>query len=156
MPVDTIRIEIIDWAHAQGYYELYKNRAANGDHCFLVNEEPLDFLKRISSYCEALYVIKTNDNPNAIIGDIALHHYNIEDKSIQFGGTILSTYWGKNIMKLAFEQVKEVIHQEFEVNKILGVTTPDNSKAIRLVEKLGFVCVAKDDNEVTYEFMLSQ
>ncbi|QQU04776.1 hypothetical protein [Myroides odoratus] len=50
----------------------------------------------------------------------------------------------------------EVIHQEFEVNKILGVTTPDNSKAIRLVEKLGFVCVAKDENEVTYEFVLSQ
>lgn len=57
-------------------------------------------------------------------------------------------------MKLAFEQVKEIIHKDFEVNKILGVTTPDNSKAIRLVEKLDFVCVNEDNNEVTYELML--
>ena len=155
MFVDNIRIEIIDLTHAQRYYELYKNREqVNGDSCFLFNEEPLDFLNRISSYCEALYVIKTIDNPNIIMGDIALHHYNIEDKSIQFGGTILSTYWGKDIMRLAFEQVKEIIHKDFEVNKILGVTTPDNSKAIRFIEKLGFVCVNENNNEVTYELML--
>lgn len=155
MFVDNIILEIIDLTHAQGYYELYKNRAqVNGDNCFLPYEEPLDFLKRIYSYCDALYVIKTIDNPNIIIGDIALHHYDVEDKSIQFGGTIISTYWGKSIMKLAFEQVKEILQKDFEVNKIVGVTTPDNTKAIRLVEKLNFVCVTKSNDKVIYELVL--
>lgn len=156
MFVDNIILEIIDLTHAQGYYDLYKNRAqVNGDNCFLsCEEEPLDFLKRINSYCDALYIIKTIDNPNIIIGDIALHHYDVEDKSIQFGGTIISTYWGKNIMKLAFEQVKEILQKDFEVNKIVGVTTPDNTKAIRLVEKLNFVCVTKSSDKVIYELVL--
>lgn len=42
------------------------------------------------------------DDLNTLIGDCALHEWNVSKREIEIGGTLLLEYWGKGIMKTAF------------------------------------------------------
>ena len=43
---------------------------------FVQDETPTEFTERIISLCECIFTIRSIDQPNLIIGDCALHHWN--------------------------------------------------------------------------------
>lgn len=132
------------------FYELYSHPqlTANFDESpFLLEETPEEFTRRIESVCEFIFTIRLKDDPSVIIGDCALHHWNKQSKEISIGGSLFPEYWGKGYMQAAFELLISLAKQELGIKTLLGQTQTRNTKAIRLVEKMGFVKWRVEDQE---------
>lgn len=114
---------------------------------FLPNETPVQFTERIISLCEYVFTIRPTENPDLIIGDCALHHWDKQKSEVIIGGSLLPEYWGKGYMRSAFEQLIQIAKQELGIKIILGHTKTRNIKAIRLVEKMGFETYQSDERE---------
>lgn len=124
------------------FYKIYTHPAltVNFDESpVLPNETATEFTKRISSFCNYIFTIRPTDQPNLIIGDCALHHWDKENKEIEIGGSLFPEYWGKGYMQAAFELLTEFARQELGVKTLIGTTKTRNTQAIRLVEKMGYV-----------------
>ncbi|HEY0667967.1 MAG TPA: GNAT family N-acetyltransferase [Sphingobacteriaceae bacterium] len=127
---------------ADSFYKIYTHPAltVNFDESpVLSNETATEFTERISSLCDYIFTIRPTDQPNLIIGDCALHHWDKENKEIEIGGSLFPEYWGKGYMQAAFELLSEFAKQQLGVKILIGATKTTNSQAIRLVEKMGFV-----------------
>lgn len=127
---------------ADFFYKIYTHPAltVNFDESpFLPNETATAFTERIISHCVYIFTIRPTDHPNLMIGDCALHHWDQQNHKIEIGGSLFPEYWGKGYMQAAFELLTEIAKQELGVNTLLGSTKTSNSKAIRMVEKMGFV-----------------
>jgi RimJ/RimL family protein N-acetyltransferase len=73
-----------------------------------------------------------------LIGDIGIHFLDTEKKQVEIGFTLDKRHQGKGY---ASEALKAVIHYLFKKShkhRITASIDPDNSKSIRLVERLGF------------------
>jgi ribosomal-protein-alanine N-acetyltransferase len=130
------------------FYDIYSNPqlTVNFDESpFLPNETPIQFTERIISMCECIFTIRLIENPGLIVGDCALHHWNKAENEIIIGGSLFPEYWGKGLMQSAFKILTEIAKNELGVNTLLGPTKTRNLKAIRLVEKLGFVKYLSND-----------
>ena len=97
------------------------------------------FTERIITSCKYIFKIRPKDNPELIIGDCALHHWNQQKREIEIGGSLLPKYWGKGYMQAAFELLIIIAKKELRVEALLGQTKTSNIKAIRFFEKMGFV-----------------
>jgi [ribosomal protein S5]-alanine N-acetyltransferase len=136
---------------ADSFYAIYADPLVTQHYdqaVFLPDETPQLFTKRIISVCEGIWTIRLKDDPGLTIGDVALHHYNEEENSIQIGGSLLPSYWVQDIMKDAFALLIDLAKKELLVTSITAITNSNNLKAIRFAEKLGFIKVSSDDNEV--------
>lgn len=134
------------------FYKIYSNPliVKNFDeNPFLQNETPAQYTERIISSCNYIYTIRPADNPNLIIGDCALHHWDNKKKEIFIGGSLFPEYWGLGYMKDAFGQLIKIAKQELRVNTILGQTKTRNTNAIRFVEKIGFKKHQSDEQNTT-------
>lgn len=114
---------------------------------FLENETPIEFTERIISLCKYIFTIRPIDNPDLILGDCALHHWDKQNSEIVIGGSLFPEYWGKGYMQAAFELLIEISKQELGVKTLIGQTKTRNIKAIRLVEKMGFVKYKVDEQD---------
>lgn len=149
---DKIILEKLTEKDADFFYELYSlpELTANFDESpFLPDETPIEFTKRIISLSEFIFTIRPIAQSELIIGDCALHHWNKEAGEIVIGGSLFPAYWGKGFMQSAFELLAEFAKNELGVQALLGMTKTRNHKAIRLVEKMGFVKYRVDENEIT-------
>lgn len=135
---------------ADFFFDIYSNPqlTENFDESpFLPNETAVEFTKRIILLCELTFTIRPKENPDLIVGDCALHHWNKETSEIVIGGSLFPEYWGKGLMQSAFELLTVVAKQDLGVKILLGLTKTRNFKAIRLVEKMGFEKHQVDDND---------
>ncbi|MDO1451129.1 GNAT family N-acetyltransferase [Rhodocytophaga aerolata] len=122
---------------------------------FLPDDTAISFTSRIIESCYCIWTIRLRGEPEKIIGDLALHHYDMQHKRIEIGGSLLPAYWGKNLMKQAFELLIDFSRQTLKIEQIIGKTSPDNRQAIKLVEKLGFQRVGVVENELILSKRLS-
>ncbi len=83
--------------------------------------------------------IRLKSKPAKLIGICSLHDWHKQEESIEIGCTLSSRYWGQGIMQEAFKRLIDYAFTQLQVKQIRGKTTIDNSRAIRLVEKLDFV-----------------
>ncbi len=116
---------------------------------FIQNETPLLFTKRISSHCAYIFTIRPADQPNLIMGECALHHYNQQKRAIEIGGSLLPEFWGQGFMQSAFELLTTIAKQELGVETLIGQTNARNYRAIRLAEKMGFEKQPSGNGSVT-------
>ena len=107
-----------------------------------------DFLQRITRRGCWTWKILKHKQKNSFLGVCSFHHYDQANKTIEIGGTLFSTYWGKGIMVSAFIQLIEKARKEFNINKVIGKTHISNKKAIQMVKKIGFTILQTDDEEV--------
>jgi [ribosomal protein S5]-alanine N-acetyltransferase len=145
---NKIILEQLTKNDADFFYEIYSHPqlTVNFDESpFLLNETPIEFTERIISLCEFIFTIRPIENPNLLIGDCALHHWNKDTNEIVIGGSLFPEYWGKGLMQSAFELLTEIAKQDLGVKTLLGPTK--NHKAIRLVEKMGFKKHQVDEND---------
>ena len=151
-PNDKVILEQLTENDADFFYEIYSlpQLTVNFDESpFLPDETPIEFTKRIISLSEFIFTIRPITQPELIIGDCALHHWNKDTNEIVIGGSLFPAYWGKGFMQSAFELLAEFAKKELGVKALLGMTKTRNHKAIRLVEKMGFVKYQIDENEIT-------
>lgn len=147
---DKVILEQLTENDADFFYDInsHPQLTVNYDESpFLPNETPREFTKRIISLCEFIFTIRQKENPELIVGDCALHHWNKETNEIVIGGSLFPTYWGKGIMQSAFELLTVIAKQDLDIKTLLGPTKTRNHKAIRLVEKMGFKKHQVDDND---------
>lgn len=145
-----VKLEKLTENDADIFYEIYSHPqlTINFDESpFLANETPTEFTKRIISLCEFIFTIRLTENPDIIIGDCALHHWNKETNEIVIGGSLIPEYWGKGLMQSAFELLTMIAKQDLGIKTLLGPTKTRNHKAIRLVEKMGFEKHQVDGND---------
>lgn len=138
---EKVVIEQLSVENADFIYELYSNLKLVeyfDESPILQNETSTEFTERIISLCEYIFTIRPIDQPDLIIGDCALHHWNQEKKEIEIGGSLLPEFWGKGYMQSAFELLTVIAKQELGVETLLGQTKARNLKAIRFSEKMGF------------------
>ncbi|MDO1451622.1 GNAT family N-acetyltransferase [Rhodocytophaga aerolata] len=138
-------------ADAEALYALYTLPEVNQhfeSSPFLPEETAISFTSRIIANCAFIWTIRLQGEPEKIIGEAALHHYDQQQKAIEIGGSLLPAYWGKNLMKQAFELLIEFAGQTLKVEQIIGKTSLDNRQAIKMVEKLGFQHVGVVENEI--------
>ena len=70
----------------------------------------------------------------------------------ELGCVLLPKYRGQGYMSLAMMLAIEFGLNEIGLRRIKAVTTKQNEKAIKLIEKLNFIKIAElNDNEVEYE-----
>jgi len=138
---DKVVLDNLTLEDAVFFYKLYTHpeMTVNFDESpFTLNESSTEFTERIISLCQYIFTIRPTEQPDLIIGDCALHHWNQQKKEIEIGGSLLPEYWGKGYMQSAFELLTIIAKQELGVKTLLGKTKTRNLKAIRLAEKMGF------------------
>lgn len=116
---------------------------------FREGESDEAFTLRILNGCQYIWTIRLAENPERIIGDIALHDWDQETAGIEFGGTLYPAFQGQNLMQRALALVIPFAVDKLAVKSITGITTPDNARAIRMAEKAGFIRISEDDHAVT-------
>lgn len=126
------------------------------DSPFLPNETPQQFTNRIISMCKFIWTIRQVHNPELVVGDCALHHWNKHKAEIAIGGSLLPEYWGQGIMQSAFEILIEVARDHLGIKVLLGLTKTRNLKAIRLVEKMGFEKAILDKQDVVMKKIIAE
>ncbi|TDH28559.1 N-acetyltransferase [Segetibacter sp. 3557_3] len=109
------------------------------------NETSLEFTLRLIRSCEYIFTIRSIEKPGLIIGDCALHDWNKQANEIEMGGALLPEYWGLGLMQSALDLLTHFANQELGIKTVLASTTSANSKAIRLIEKMGFKKTSADD-----------
>ena len=62
----------------------------------------------------------------------------IDMKSKELGYSLSEEYWGRGIMTEAGEAVLRYAFEELKLDVVSIVTTPDNKRSQRVIEKLGF------------------
>src|SRR5690606_2185632 len=112
---------------------------------------PFEFTENIISQCNDIFTIRTTVNPEKIIGDCALHHWNKQKNEIEIGGSLLPDYWGKGLMSTAFLLLIPYAQQIYAINKVVANTTAENINALKFAEKLGFRIVETMENNVLLE-----
>ncbi len=118
------------------------------DNPFLKNKSPIEVTKQIISVCEYIFTIRPIENPELIIGDCALHHWNRRSGEIFIGGSLLPDHWGKGYMPAAFQLLIKLAKEELEVTTLLAQTSSRNAKALRFAEKMGFIKDQINQDEV--------
>lgn len=102
-------------------------------------EDALVFIRKIQAADEGIYwAISLKDN-NTLIGTACFWNIVIEKKSGEIGYELHPDYQGKGIMQ---EAITAVIKYGFETagfNIITALTSPDNEKSVRLLERNNFV-----------------
>lgn len=130
----NILLKCLSEADALAFHRLY----AEGERSVTGNKTPLEFTQHIISLCNEIYSIRMADDPDTLIGDCALHDWKTSKREIEIGGTLLPEYWGKGIMKTAFDLLIVRAQQQYGVDTIIVKTEIENKKAIKFALKMGF------------------
>ncbi len=91
---------------------------------------------------------------NKIVGTCG-YYRGLDKEEGELGCVLLPKYRGKGYMTSAMLLAIEFGLNEIGLKRIWAITTKQNEKAIKLIEKLNFIKIAElDDNEVEYELSM--
>lgn len=120
---------------AEPFFDLYRHAS---EKSIRAGENAEQFALRIAASSEMIWTIRLCRQPQAIIGDCALHGWDKERGEIGFGGSLIPEYWGKGVMAAAFRLVTAFARNNYPIGAVKCTTVPSNRQAIRFAEKLGF------------------
>jgi ribosomal-protein-alanine N-acetyltransferase len=101
-------------------------------------EESKKLIRLLTNHNHFSWGIRQKNKPERLIGLCSLHDWNKAEQHIEIGCTLSSRYWGMGIMQEAFRKLLEYADKYLHVQQVIGKTTVENGRAIKLVEKLGF------------------
>ncbi|MGK9128409.1 GNAT family N-acetyltransferase [Olivibacter sp. SA151] len=146
-------------ADADSYFNLYLALDALDiyeEAAILPKETKGDFTGRIASLCTYIWTIRLAGDPDRIIGDCALHHWNKTKHEIEIGGALFPAYWGRGIMSHAFQLVMKFAAMTLEIKTIVGSTQTNNVNAQRMAHKLGFNIAYADGKNTILKLNVSK
>lgn len=93
------------------------------------------------------WIMITKDNGEKI-GTCGFHCYNKEIGYMEIGYDLRPTYWGRGYMTEALKCMLEYVKGEMCTHRIDAHISIDNTRSIRLCEKMGFIQTREQYNEV--------
>ena len=117
--------------------------------------EALSLIRTMQSWYVSRYAIQwgiTRRGEDRVLGLCGLHDWSPEHRRAAVGYDLARSHWGQGI---AIEAVRAVLHFGFEqwkLDRVDAITIADNSRSIRLLERLGFQLagVRREDSREQY------
>ena len=151
---DEVVLKVLTQADAAAFFRLYsceKSHNHGGNCPVMPDDTPESFALRIVAACELIWTIRRVGDPAVIIGDFALHHWEKENATIEFGGTLLPTYRGQGIMRAALQLVTQHSIKQYQINSLACTTATQNTNAVRFAEKMGFTMINVKEHTIRWE-----
>lgn len=73
-----------------------------------------------------------------LVGTLGLHGLNRRDRRAEIGFDLYKDHWGKGIMTEAVRALINYGFQQMNLNRIEATTDPENTRSIKLLERVGF------------------
>lgn len=74
-----------------------------------------------------------------LIGQLALHHFDQQNRRCEIGYALGRAHWGKGYLAEAMTALLDHAFAQLPVNRIEADVDPRNTASVRALEKLGFV-----------------
>ena len=89
---------------------------------------------------------------NAIIGDVGIGHYGLDNSITEIFYFINSNYWNKGYASEAVSAFLGYVRENKLINDLIGTVVPTNAASIRILEKNGFERIehSYDDARIFY------
>ena len=81
-------------------------------------------------------IIRKTDNVK--MGTCGFHCWDVNNGKVDIGYDLKKDFWGNGYMEEALKQIIEFAHKIMKIKEINACIYVDNSKSIRLIDKLGF------------------
>lgn len=156
--LETERLILTKWSarkDAKDLFEYAKNPNVGPNAGWAPHENVAESKMRIKKVFlkSGIWKIMKKDEGKAI-GSIGFEEdkRRVDMKSKELGYSLAEEYWGKGIMTEAGEEVIRYGFMELGLDVISIVTTPDNKRSQRVIEKLGFTYEGTlRDGQLTYD-----
>ena len=153
MNIETKRLllKCVDQSDREFIFEEFQNDFINK---YLYDAEPMTDIEQADVLIE-FYNLKQPRNQNRWVlfnklenkkmGTCGFHLWDRKESKVELGFELMQQYNGKGYMTEAVEAIIEFAQIKKKVNKIIGIVSIDNRKCKRLLEKLGFIIVDKEE-----------
>ncbi len=84
------------------------------------------------------WAIMLKNNPEKLIGTVALHYWSIQNRRVELGADINKLYWGKGISSEVTKEVIDFAFEKLNVNRLELRCDPRNMGSIVIAQKFGF------------------
>ena len=151
--IETKRLllKCVDKSDREFIFEEFHNDFINQ---YLYDEEPMTDIEQADDLID-FYNLKEPRNQNRWVlinklentkmGTCGFHLWDRKENKVESGFELMQQYNGKGYMTEAVEAIIEFARTKMKVNKIIANVYIDNSKCKRLLEKLGFIIVDKEE-----------
>jgi [ribosomal protein S5]-alanine N-acetyltransferase len=153
MNIETKRLllKCIDQSDREFIFEEFQNDFINK---YLYDEEPMTDIEQADDLIKFFTMdeprnqnrwVLINKLENKKMGTCGFHRWDRKMNKVELGFELMQQYNGKGYMTEALEAMIEFARVKMNVNKIIAIVYIDNSKCKRLLEKLGFILVDKEE-----------
>ncbi len=112
-------------------------------------DDALLFIDRIKSNVsrnESVYWVICFQNVSDLIGTIGYWNFNLSAETAEIGYELLREFRGQGIMNEVLPEVIRFGFEEMKLKWITAVTTEQNIRSVKLLEKFGFQLADLDDH----------
>jgi [ribosomal protein S5]-alanine N-acetyltransferase len=116
-------------------------------------EDALLFIDRIKGNVgrnESVYWVICLQKVSDLIGTIGYWNLNLSAKTAEIGYELLREFRGRGIMNEVLTEVIRFGFEEMKLKWITAVTTVQNSRSVKLLEKFGFQLADSDDDSTEH------
>ncbi|MHB8133931.1 MAG: GNAT family N-acetyltransferase [Anaerolineaceae bacterium] len=148
---DRLLLKCIDQSDREFIFEEFQNDFINK---YLFDMEPMTEIKEADDLIDFYTMqeprnqhrwVLINKLENNKMGTCGFHLWDREKNQVEIGFELMQQYNGKGYMTEAVEAIIEFARIKMKVNKIIAIVFVDNAKCKRLLEKLGFINVGKEE-----------
>jgi ribosomal-protein-alanine N-acetyltransferase len=151
--IETKRLllKCLEQSDREFIFEEFQNDFINK---YLYDDEPMTEIEQADDLIEFYNAKEPRDQnrwvlinklENIKMGTCGFHLLDREKNEVEIGFELLQQYNGKGYMAEAIEAMIEFARNKMNVNKIIAVVYIENSRCKRLLEKLGFIFVDKEE-----------
>jgi ribosomal-protein-alanine N-acetyltransferase len=151
LETERLHLKCVDQSDREFIFEEFQDDYINK---YLYDQEPMTDIKQADDLI-VFYNMKEPRNQNRWIlinklenikmGTCGFHIWDREKKKAEIGFELMQQYTGKGFMTEAVEAIIKFARTEMKVNKIIAIVYIENRDCKRLLEKLGFIIVGKEE-----------
>lgn len=141
LSTERLLLTPVTYADAKDVFELFTDKKVLKNYGIPPHknlDESKKLIRLLTNHNHFSWGIRQKNKPERLIGLCSLHDWNKAAQQVEIGCTLSSKHWGLGIMQEAFKKLIDYAVQQLQVQQIIGKTTVENGRAIKLVEKLGF------------------
>jgi ribosomal-protein-alanine N-acetyltransferase len=116
-------------------------------------EDALLFIDRIKSNVrrnESVYWVICFQNASDLVGTIGYWNLNLSVEKAEIGYELLREFRGQGIMNEVLPRIIRFGFEEMKLKWITALTTEQNIRSVKLLEKFGFQLADSDDNSTEH------
>jgi ribosomal-protein-alanine N-acetyltransferase len=151
LETERLHLKCVDQSDREFIFEEFQDDYINK---YLYDQEPMTDIKQADDLI-VFYNMKEPRNQNRWVlinklenikmGTCGFHIWDREKKKAEIGFELMQQYTGKGFMTEAVEAIIKFARTEMKVNKIIAIVYIENRDCKRLLEKLGFIIVGKEE-----------